>query len=158
MVKPIPDGFHTLTPHIVCREAVKAMDWYIKAFGAADVGRNLGPDGKLMHGLMKIGNSMLMIADEFPDFKCLGPKAIGGTPVTIHVYVEDADAVFNRAVGAGAKVTMPIGDQFWGDRYGTFEDPFGHVWSVATHKHDYTSEQIAENMKQAMAQGECAPA
>lgn len=147
MPKPIPDGFHTLTPHIICRDAAKAMDWYEKALGAIDLGRHAGPDGKLMHGLMKIGNSMLMIADEFPDFKCLGPQSIGGTPVTIHMYVEDADALYNRAVAAGGKPTMPIADQFWGDRYGVVQDPYGHAWSIATHKYDYTPEQMAEKMK-----------
>jgi uncharacterized glyoxalase superfamily protein PhnB len=158
MVRPIPEGFQTLTPHIICRDAAKAMDWYIKAFGAVDLGRHAGPDGKLMHGLMKIGSSMLMLADEFPEMKCLGPKSIGGTAVTMHVYVEDADAVYNRAIAAGGKATMPIADQFWGDRYGVLEDPFGHAWSVATHKYDYTPEQMAAKMQEAMAAGDCAPA
>jgi uncharacterized glyoxalase superfamily protein PhnB len=153
MARPIPEGFHTITPHIICRDAGKAMDWYKKALGAVERERHMGPDGKLMHGTLKIGDSLLMIADEFPDYKCFGPQTIGGTAVTMHLYVEDADSLYNRAVGAGANVTMPINDAFWGDRYGQITDPFGHSWAIATHKHDYTPEQIAEKAQAAMAQG-----
>ena len=151
MVKPIPDGFHTITPHIVCRDAAKALEFYREAFGASEIHRALTPDGKIMHAAMKIGNSMLMVVDEFPEWKCLGPQSIGGTGVTMHMYVEDADALYNRAVKAGAKVTMPINDAFWGDRYGQIQDPFGHSWSIATHTHDYTPEQMGERMKAQMA-------
>jgi PhnB protein len=147
MAKPIPDGFHTITPHIVVADGGAAMDFYQSAFGAKDCGRHFMPDGKsLMHGLMKIGDSFFMLAGEFPPH-CLSPKARGGSSVTMSLYVEDVDAVFNRAVKAGCKAVMPVADQFWGDRYGVLEDPFGHSWSVATHKHDYTPEQMAELAK-----------
>ena len=155
MAKAIPDGFHTLTPHLICKDAAKAMDWYKKAFGAVEKTRHAGPDGKLMHGSFVVGNSMVMIADEFPDFKCLGPQSIGGTPVTLHLYVEDVDSVYKRAITAGAKETMPVQDQFWGDRYGQLVDPFGHSWSVATHKKDMSDAELAKAGKEAMASMEC---
>ncbi len=140
-VKAIPEGFNTLTPHIVVREALKAIEFYKKAFGAEEVARMPGPDGKsIMHAELKFGNSMLMICEEFPEM-CRSPQAIGGSPVTLHLYVEDADAVFQRAVKAGATATMPLADMFWGDRYGKLNDPFGHEWSVATHKKDVTPEE-----------------
>jgi uncharacterized glyoxalase superfamily protein PhnB len=151
MAKPIPDGFNTLSAHITVQDAGKAIDFYKKAFGAQEVTRHLSPDGKaVMHAQLKIGNSMLMLANEFPPM-CLSPKAHGGTSVTIHYYTENADAVFEKAVKAGCTVKMPIMDQFWGDRYGQLEDPFGHVWSVATHKQDLTAAQIAENARAAFA-------
>ena len=147
MAKAIPDGFHTLTPHIIVPDATKAIEFYKKAFGAQEMMRHMTPDGsKVMHAQMEIGNSMLMLASEFPPM-CLSPKARGGTSVTLHLYVENADAVFERAVKAGCTVKMPLADQFWGDRYGQVEDPFGHQWSLATHKQDLTKEQIASNAK-----------
>ena len=154
MVKPIPDGFHTITPHIVCRDAPKALEFYKQAFGANELHRALTPDGKIMHAAVQIGSSIMMVVDEFPEMKCLGPQSIGGSPVTLHLYVEDADSVFNRAVKAGAKPTMPINDAFWGDRYGQVADPFGHSWSIATHQHDYTPEEMDAKMKAQM--GDCA--
>jgi len=151
MTKPIPDGFNTLTPHIVVQDAGKAIEFYKKAFGAEDKGRHMAPDGKaVMHAQMKIGNSMLMIGNEFPPM-CLSPKSRGGTSTTLHIYVENADAAFERAVKAGCAVKMPISDQFWGDRYGAVEDPFGHQWSIATHTKDFSNEQIAANAKEAFA-------
>jgi uncharacterized glyoxalase superfamily protein PhnB len=151
MAKPIPDGFHTLTPHITVSDAAKAIDFYRNAFGAQETERHVAPDGKaVMHAQLKVGNSMLMLANEFPPM-CVSPKARGGTSVTLHLYVENADAAFDRAVKAGCTVKMPISDQFWGDRYGCVEDPFGHVWSIATHKQDLTREQIAANAKAAFA-------
>jgi PhnB protein len=146
-VKPIPDGMHALTPHLVCAGAAEAIEFYKAAFGAVDEGRVPGPDGKLMHAMLRIGDSALMLVDEFPEWGSFGPKALKGTPVTIHLYVVDADATFAQAVAAGAKVVMPLDNAFWGDRYGQLEDPFGHRWSVATHLQDLTNEQIAENMK-----------
>ena len=147
MTKPIPDGFHTLTPHLVVSDAAKAIEFYQKAFGAKEAERMMTPDNKaVMHAQIKIGNSVLMLGSEFPPH-CLSPKSRGGTSVTLHIYVENADAAFDRAVKAGCNAKMPMSDQFWGDRYGQVEDPFGHVWSIATHTQDLTKEQIAEKAK-----------
>ena len=151
-VRPIPEGFHSLTPHLVCEGAGKAMDFYQQAFGAVDLGRMPGPDGKLMHGTMRIGDSVLMLVDAFPDWGSNGPLALKGSPVVIHLYVHDADATFAQAVAAGAKPVMPLADMFWGDRYGMLEDPFGHKWAIATHKRDVTPEQAMEEMQKMMAQ------
>ena len=151
MTKPIPDGFHTLTPHIIVQDAAKAIEFYKKAFGAQEISRLMTPDGKgVMHAQLKIGNAMLMLAGEFPP-SCLSPKSRGGTSVTLHLYVENADAAFDRAVKAGCTVKMPLTDQFWGDRYGVTEDPSGHQWSLATHKQDLSEEQIVANAKAAFA-------
>jgi uncharacterized glyoxalase superfamily protein PhnB len=128
------------------------MDFYMQAFGAVDLGRMHGPDGKIMHGTMRIGDSVLMLVDDFPDFGSPGPLALKGSPVIIHLYVEDADAAFARAVGAGATAVMPLADMFWGDRYGVLQDPFGHKWAIASHKRDLTPEQVEEGMKQMMSQ------
>lgn len=142
-VKPIPEGFNTVTPHITCKGASDAIEFYKKAFGAEDLGIMLMPDGEtVMHAMIRIGDSMIMLHDEFPDHGKLGPDSLGGSSVTMHLYVEDADFFFERAVQAGAKVTMPLEDTFWGDRYGTLEDPFGHHWSVATHIRDVSPEEM----------------
>src|SRR5258708_27385216 len=147
MTKPIPDGFYTITPHLIVSDAAKAIEFYKKAFGAEEIERFMTPDGKaVMHAQLKIGNSMLMLGNEFPP-ACLSPKSRGGTSVSLHVYVENADGAFDRAVKAGCTVKMPMMDQFWGDRYGQVEDPFGHQWSLATHKQDLTQDQIAANAK-----------
>ena len=145
-VKPIPDGMHTVTPHLVCAGAADAIEFYKKAFNATEVGRMPGPQGKLVHAMIRICGSTIMLGDEFPDCGSFGPKSLKGSPVTIHLYVEDVDAIVKQAVAAGAKITMPVADMFWGDRYGALEDPFGHHWSVATHIRDMTYEE----MKQAM--------
>jgi uncharacterized glyoxalase superfamily protein PhnB len=145
--KPIPDGMHSLTPHLVCAGAADAIAFYKAAFGAVELHRLPGPNGLLMHAAVRIGDSVLMLVDEAPDWGMLGPKALKGSPVTIHLYVADVDAAVAKAVAAGAKVTMPVADMFWGDRYGTLEDPFGHRWSLATHTRDTTIEE----MQQAMA-------
>jgi uncharacterized glyoxalase superfamily protein PhnB len=142
-VKPIPDDMHAVTPHLVCKGAAAAMDFYQKAFGAVDLGRLADKQGKLMHGMVRIGDSTIMLVDENPEWGMLGPTALKGSPVTIHLYVEDVDATVKRAVAAGAKITMPVADMFWGDRYGKLEDPFGHQWSVATHIRDMTPEEVA---------------
>jgi PhnB protein len=147
-VKPIPDGMHSLTPHLICAGAADAIDFYKKAFNAIEQSRLPGPDGKMMHASVKIGDSVLMLTDEFPEWGSFGPKALKGSPVTIHLYVEDVDAAVAQAVTAGAKVTTPVDDMFWGDRYGKLEDPFGHQWSVGTHTRDLTPEQIQEGMAQ----------
>ena len=147
MTKQIPQGMHSVTPHLVCAGAAQAIEFYKKAFGAVEEARLPGSDGKLMHALIRIGGSAIMLADEMPEWGSLGPKALKGSPVTIHLYVEDADAFAKRAAAAGAKITMPVDEMFWGDRYGKLEDPFGHQWSVATHLRDVTREE----MQQAMA-------
>lgn len=141
-VKPIPEGMHTLTPHLVCAGAAEAIEFYKKAFGAEPLGSLPAPDGKLMHAMIRIGDSMLMLVDEFPEGCSLSPKTLKGSPVTLHLYVEDVDQAFERAIAAGAKAVMPVDDMFWGDRYGVLEDPFGHRWSIATHIRDLTREEI----------------
>jgi PhnB protein len=148
-VKPIPEGMHSVTPHLVCAGAAEAIDFYKKAFNAVELGRMDGPQGKLLHGAIRIGDSMVMLADEFPDWGSLGPKSLKGSPVTIHLYVEDVDAFTARAVAAGAKITMPIQDMFWGDRYGKLEDPFGHQWSVSTHVRDVSPEEMQQAAQKA---------
>jgi PhnB protein len=145
-VNPIPDGMHSLTPLLVCAGAADAIAFYKKAFNAIEESRLPGPEGKLMHAAIRIGDSMLMLTDEFPEMGGLGPKSLKGSPVTIHLQVEDVDSVVKQAVAAGAKVTMPLADMFWGDRYGQLEDPFGHHWSVATHTRDLSPQEIQEGM------------
>ncbi len=145
--KPIPEGYHTVTPHLVVDGAGEAIEFYKKAFGAEESFRMPSPDGKVMHAEIRIGNSPIMLADEFPEYGSMGPKSVGGSPVVVHLYVNDVDATVERAVKAGAKVTMPVMDMFWGDRYGKLEDPFGHKWSVATHTQDLTPDEIAEGAK-----------
>ena len=144
----IPQGMHSVTPHLICAGAAKAIEFYKQAFGATEQARLPGPDGRLMHAAVKIGDSQVMLVDEMPEWGALGPKSLKGTPVTIHLYVEDVDALVARAVKAGAKVTMPVADQFWGDRYGKLEDPFGHHWSVATHVRDVSMEEMQDAMRQ----------
>lgn len=146
-VKPIPDDVHTITPHLVCDGACNAIEFCKNAFGAVELARLPGPEGKLTHAMIRIGDSNLMLVDEFPDWGSLGPKSLEGSPVTIHLYVEDVDATVARAVAAGAKVTMPVNDMFWGDRYGKIEDPFGHHWSIATHVRDVSAEEIQAGAK-----------
>jgi PhnB protein len=151
-IKAVPEGYRTLTPHLVVKGASQAIEFYKKAFGAEEIARVPGPDGKsLMHAAIKIGDSRLFLVDEFPEMGSLGPHSIGGTPVSIHVYVEDVDTVFNQAVAAGAQVRMPLADMFWGDRYGLVTDPFGHSWSLATHKEDLTLEEINKRAQTAFS-------
>ena len=141
-VRPIPDGARSLTPHLVCKGAAEAIRFYVEAFGAVELIRVPGPDGRLMHACVRIGDSELMLVDESREYGALGPGALGGSPVTIHHFVEDVDAVVARAARAGAKITQPPTDMFWGDRYARLEDPFGHSWSVATHVRDVTPEEL----------------
>jgi PhnB protein len=150
-VKPIPDGMHSLTPHLVCAGAADAIKFYTKAFNAEELMRLPGPQGKLAHAMLRIGDSAIMLVDEFPDRGALGPKSLKGSPVTLHLFVENVDAAVAQAVAAGAKITMPIADMFWGDRYAQLEDPFGHHWSVATHMRDLSPEEIREAMGKASA-------
>lgn len=143
-VKPVPDGMHTVTPHLICADAAKAIEFYQQAFNATEMMRLPGPNGKLMHACIRIGDSLVMLVDENPQWGCVGPLALKGSPVTIHLQVEDVDAVFAQAVKAGAKVAMSVENMFWGDRYGRIEDPFGHQWSIATHVRDVSADEIQQ--------------
>lgn len=145
-----PRGMNTVTPHLVCAGAADAVEFYKKAFNATEIGRLAGPEGKLMHAAVRIGDSVVMLMDEFPECGAMAPTTLKGTPVSVHLYVENTDTAIEQAVAAGAKIIMPPGDMFWGDRYGVLEDPFGHHWSIATHIRDLTSEQIQEASKSAM--------
>jgi PhnB protein len=144
-VKPIPEGYHTVTPYLIVDGAAEAIEFYKRAFGAVEIDRALSPDGKkIMNASIQIGDSRIMLNDEFPEMNCKGPLTIGGTPFTLHLYVEDADAVFDQAVAAGATVIMPIDDAFWGDRYGCVTDPYGHNWGIATRKRVMTDEDLKQ--------------
>jgi len=134
-VKGIPDGYHTITPYLTLKDAAKAIKFYKDAFGAQEIEMHHAPDGRIMNATLKIGNSFFMLCDEFPEYGGCGispPHSLKGTTAMLHLYVEDVDAAFNKAVKAGSKVKMPVADMFWGDRYGQLEDPFGHLWSIAT--------------------------
>ena len=135
-IDPIPQGMHTVTPQLTCAGAAEAIEFYKKAFGAVETARMPDDEGKIMHASIRIGDLDVMLVDENCEWGALSPKSLNGSPVTIHLYVEDVDAFVAKAEKAGAKITMPVADMFWGDRYGTFEDPFGHHWSVATHIRD----------------------
>ena len=140
-VTPIPEGYRTVTPYLVVDGAAEAIEFYKRAFGAIEIDRALSPDGKkIMNASIQIGDSRIMLNDEFPEMNCKGPLSLGGSPFNLHLYVEDADAAFERAVAAGATVTMPIDDMFWGDRYGSVTDPFGHHWGIATRKRVMTED------------------
>lgn len=144
--EPALPKLNTVTPHIICADAAAAIDFYKKAFGAEEVMRLAAPDGTFMHGSVRIGNGYVMLAEENPKWGSLGPKTLNGSPVTIHLKVDDVDSVFARAVAAGAESQMPPADMFWGDRYGVVRDPFGHKWSIATHLRDMTLDEIKEEM------------
>lgn len=146
-IKPIPEGFHSITPHLVCAGAIAAIDFYQRAFNAVEVMRLPGAADKLMHAQIRIGDSNIMLVDEMPEWGSLGPSALKGTPVTLHLYVNDADAAFAQAIAAGATVKMPLADMFWGDRYGILVDPFGHHWSIATHIRDVGPDEMQQAMK-----------
>jgi PhnB protein len=154
-VKPIPDGYHTVTPYLIVKDAARALDFYKKAFGAKETMRFPGPGGKIGHAEIKIGNSPIMLADEHPQMGASSPQTLGGSPVSLCLYVEDADGLFDRAVSAGAKVVRPLKDQFYGDRSGTVADPFGHVWTIATHKEDVSPEEMQKRMQAVMNKEGC---
>jgi uncharacterized glyoxalase superfamily protein PhnB len=145
--QPIPMGMHTVTPHIVCAGTADAIEFYKKAFGAEEKVRLPGPDGKIMHAQIKIGDSAVMLGEESEKHGIFGPKHLKGSPVSIHLYVGDADAFVARAAAAGAKVTVPVAETFWGDRYGRIVDPFGHHWSVGTHVRDVTTDEMKNAMQ-----------
>lgn len=141
-VKPIPEGYHALTPYLIIKGAGDAMEYYKKAFGAVELFRMPGPNGTVGHAEMKIGDSPFMLSDEHPDLGHVGPGTLGGTTVSLMIYVDDVDAVYPRAIAEGGKEMKPLQDQFYGDRSGTLTDPFGHVWTVATHKEDVSPEEL----------------
>ena len=152
-VSPVPPGMHTITPHLVIRGATEAIAFYQKAFGAREIMRMAGFDGQgIGHAELQIGDSVLFLADEFPGMPSASPKKLNGTTVSIHLYVDDADAWFNRAVAAGAKVSMPLMNMFWGDRFGKVTDPFGHDWSIAQHIEDVSPEECSKRAAEAMKQ------
>ncbi|GLU33284.1 VOC family protein [Trinickia caryophylli] len=152
-VKPIPEGMHTLTPQIICAGASDAIAFYKEAFGATELMRLPAPDGRIMHAQVKIGDSVVMLTDEMPEHGMMGPKALKNTPVSLYLYVENADRAFERAVAAGAKVIMPLADMFWGDRWGHLEDPFGHRWHIASHIRDVPPEEMQRAVKEANCPG-----
>jgi PhnB protein len=146
--KPIPEGFHSVTPSLVVRDAAKAIDFYKKALGAQELVRMPGPDGKIMHAEIKIGDSIIFIGEENPQMGVKSPQTLGGCTGTLNLYVQDVDQTFKQAVSAGGRESMPVADQFWGDRYGTFVDPFGYSWGVATHKEDLSPAEMDQRMKE----------
>jgi PhnB protein len=150
-VKPIPEGYHAATPYLAVDDAAEAIAYYEKAFGAKERVRMDAPGGKIGHAELEIGGSLVMLSDPFPQGSTRSPKKLGGTSVSVFMYVEDVDAVVKRAVDAGATVTMEVADQFWGDRFGSLTDPFGHSWSIATHVEDVPPEEMAERAERAMA-------
>lgn len=153
MAKPIPDDYPRVMPYLVVAGASAAIDFYTTVFGATERVRMAGPDGKVGHAELDIGDSVIMLADEYPEMDARGPLTFGGTPVTLYIYVEDVDSVFERAVQAGAKALRPVEDRFYGDRSGQFEDPFGHRWDVATHVEDVLPEDMSKRAAAAMAAG-----
>ena len=144
-VKPVPEGYHTVTPHLIVKGAKAAIEFYRKAFGARELVRMPGPDGEsIMHAEIEIGDSRIFLNDEYPDMGAVSPLALNGSAVTIHLYVEDVDALWKQALRAGARETMPLADAFWGDRYGRLVDPYGHHWSIASHVEDLTPEEMSK--------------
>jgi PhnB protein len=141
-VKPIPDGYHSVTPYLSIKGAADAIEYYKKAFGAVELFRMAAPDGKIGHAEIKIGDSPIMLADEYPEMEFVSPKTLGGSPVGLMIYVDDVDTVYKRSIAAGGQEVKPLQDQFYGDRSGTLKDPFGHVWTVATHKEDLSEEEM----------------
>ena len=152
MVKPIPEGQHSITAALVVKGGRKAIEFYAAAFGATTLGVMYGPDGQsVMHAELRIGDSVIFLGDEAPEYGARSPQSLGGSPVSLNLYTEDCDATFDRAVAAGATPTMPVADQFWGDRYGKLTDPFGHTWGIATHKEDVSAEEVARRAREFMA-------
>jgi PhnB protein len=151
-VKPIPEGYHSLTPYLAVEDAAKAIDFYKEAFGAEEFVRMPGPDGKIAHAELQIGDSKLMLSDPFPQSEVRPPSERGGPTASVFMYVDDVDATFEQAQEVGAEVVSELEDMFWGDRFGKLSDPFGHVWSIATHKEDLSQEEMAERSKAAMAE------
>jgi PhnB protein len=151
-VKPIPDGFHSVTPYLVVDNAADAIAFYERALGATEIMRMAGPNGNVGHAEIKVGDSPIMLADEFPEMGFRSPQSIGGTPVSLCLYVENVDECFKTALAAGAKEIRPVTDQFYGDRSGTLEDPFGHVWTIGTHKEDLGPDELQKRFEESMQQ------
>jgi PhnB protein len=151
-VRPIPEGHHTVTPHLAVNDATAAIEFYKRAFGAQELSRMTSPDGKIGHAELKIGDSIIFLADEFPQSPCRSPQSLGGTTATLNLYVPDVDKTFQQALTAGAQTTMPVADMFWGDRYGQLKDPFGHTWGVATHKEELTPQEVEQRAQAFWAQ------
>ncbi len=149
-IKPVPEGHHTVNPYLMIRDAARAIDFYKRAFEAQELFRMEMPNGKIGHATLRIGDSILMLSDEMPGGNCTSPQALKGTTVNMYLYVEDVDRIFKQAVDAGAKVDMPLADMFWGDRYAKVTDPFGHSWSLATHKEDLKPEELRKRAQAAM--------
>lgn len=151
-VKKIPEGYQNITPMLVVKDGLKAIEYYKKVFGALDKGTMMMPDNKsLAHAELEIGNSKIMLSDEFPEMKSLSPASIGGSPVSLYLYVEDVDKTFDLAVAEGGKSLDPVADQFWGDRHGSIQDPFGHIWSIATHIKDLSKEEMKKAAEEAFS-------
>jgi PhnB protein len=150
--KKIPEGYHSITPVLIVKDGNAAIEFYKKGSDVEERHRMKSPDGRVAHAELKLGDSIFMLSDEYPEMKCHSPNSIGGSPVSMYVYVEDVDELFNKAVSAGAKVLDPVKDQFWGDRHGRLEDPFGHLWSIATHKRDLSEEEMKRAAEAAFSQ------
>ena len=160
MAKPIPEGCHSITPYLVVKDAARAIEFYKRAFGAQELARMTGPGGRgVMHAEIKIGDSLVMLSDEFPGAGCSSPQSLGGTTCQLYVYVPDVDSAYQQAVSAGASADMPVSDMFWGDRFGKLSDPFGHQWGLATHKEDVSPQEMkkrSDAFAVQMAQGKTA--
>ena len=155
-VKKIPDGYHSITPMLIVKDGLKAIEYYKKVFGAIDKGTMMMPDNKsVAHAELMIGDSKIMLSDEFPEMKSLSPTTIGGTPLSLYLYVEDVDKTFNLAVAEGGKSLFPVQDRFYGDRHGSIQDPFGHIWSIATHIKDLTEEEMKKAAEEAFSKKSC---
>ena len=154
--KKIPDGYHSITPMLIVKDGLKAIEYYKKVFGAIDKGTMMMPDNKsVAHAELMIGDSKIMLSDEFPGMKSLSPTTIGGTPVSLYLYIEDVDKTFNLAVAEGGKSLFPVQDRFYGDRHGSIQDPFGHIWSIATHLKDLTEEEMKKAAEEAFSKKSC---
>ena len=151
-IEKIPKDYHSITPVLIVKNGDEAIEFYKKGFGVEERCHMIGPDGRIAHAELKLGDSLFMLSDEYPEMECHSPKTIGGSPVSMYVYVDDVDSVFNRAISAGAKALNPVKDQFWGDRHGRLEDPFGHLWSIATHKKDLSEEEMKKAAEAAFSQ------
>ncbi|MEX2223906.1 MAG: VOC family protein [Candidatus Rokuibacteriota bacterium] len=151
MPRPVPDGYHTVTPALIVKDGAEAIAFYKRAFGAQEIMRMDGPDGRTVHAEIQVGDSRIMLSDEMPDMGCLSPASVGGPTSSLYLYVPDVDSAFQRAVTAGAKVLMPVADMFWGDRFGQVEDPSGHRWGLATHVEDPSPEEIARRHREFVA-------
>jgi PhnB protein len=151
-IEKIPKNYHSITPVLIVNNGDEAIEFYKKGFGVEERYRMKGPDGRVAHAELNLGDSVFMLSDEYPEMECRSPKTIGGSPVSMYVYVDDVDSVFNKAISAGAKALDPVKDQFWGDRHGRLEDPFGHLWSIATHKKDLSEEEMKKAAEAAFSQ------